>query len=143
MSIKKIADEIVTDFSFLEDWAQRYEYLIDLGKSLPMIDEKHKTDKNLIVGCQSKVWLFADIKNGLLQFTADSDAILTKGIIGLLLQVFNRQTAEEIIDFKPYFLEKIQLKEHLSPNRANGLSAMVNQIKLYAVAFKAQGKIEC
>ena len=141
MNIKKIADDIVADFSFLEDWTQRYEYLIDLGKSLPMIDEKHKTDKNLITGCQSKVWLFAESKEHFLVFTADSDAILTKGIIALLLQVFNGQTASEIIDFKPDFLEKIQLKEHLSPNRANGLAAMVNQIKLYAVALKAKQNV--
>ena len=141
MSIKKNADEIVADFSFMEDWTQRYEYLIDIGKSLPMIAENHKTEQNLIQGCQSKVWLFAEIKEGLLQFTADSDAILTKGIIGLLLQVFNAQTADEIIDFKPDFLDKIQLKEHLSPNRANGLAAMVHQIKLYAVAFKAKGSL--
>ena len=138
MNIEKIANDIVADFSFLEDWTQRYEYLIDLGKSLPMIAEKHKTEQNLIQGCQSKVWLFAEAKEDFLVFTADSDAILTKGIIALLLQVFNGQTASEIIDFKPDFLEKIQLKEHLSPNRANGLAAMVNQIKLYAVALKAK-----
>jgi len=136
MNIKDIQDEIIDEFEFLEDWMERYEHIIALGKSLPIIDEKHKTDENLINGCQSKVWIHADKIDDRIVFTAESDAILTKGIISLLLRVFSNQTSEAILNAELDFIDKIGLKEHLSPTRANGLLAMIKQIKLYALAYK-------
>jgi len=138
MTIQEIQTEIIEEFEFLEDWMERYEHIISLGKSLPLIDEKYKTEENIIKGCQSKVWLFAEKKEGKIIFTADSDAILTKGVVALLLRVFSNQTSEAILDTEIDFIDKIGLKENLSPTRANGLVSMIKQIKLYALAF--QGK---
>ena len=136
MSIQEIQQEIVEEFSFFDDWTQRYEYLIELGKSMPLIDEQNKTDDNLIKGCQSQVWLYAEKKEGKVIFTADSDAILTKGIVSLLLRVYTDQTPEEILKADTDFINEIGLQEHLSPTRANGLASMVKQIKLYALALQ-------
>lgn len=138
MTIKEIQEEIIDEFSFLEDWMERYEYIIELGKSLPMIEDEFKTDSNLISGCQSKVWLQSEIDGDKIKFTADSDAILTKGIVALLLRVFNNQKPKDILDADLYFVDKIGLKEHLSPTRANGLVSMIKQIKLYALAFQSK-----
>jgi cysteine desulfuration protein SufE len=137
MTIKEIQEEIIDEFSMFEDWMERYEYIIELGKSLPLIDEANKKDENLINGCQSKVWLHAVIEDGKLNLTADSDAILTKGIVSLLLRVFNHHTPKEILEANTDFIDKIGLKEHLSPTRANGLVSMIKQIKLYALAFQS------
>ncbi|MCB0458746.1 MAG: SufE family protein [Flavobacteriaceae bacterium] len=138
MTIKEIQEEIIDEFSMFDDWMQRYEYLIELGKSIPLIDEKYKTDDNIIKGCQSKVWIHADENNGKIEFTADSDAILTKGIIALLLRVFSDHTPQEILDADTGFIDEIGLKEHLSPTRANGLVSMIKQLKLYAVAYQSK-----
>ena len=135
MDIKEIQQGIIEEFEFLDDWEQKFQYLIELGKSLPVIDEKQKTDDNLINGCQSKVWLFAEKEGDTIQFTADSDAILTKGIVALLLRIFSHQTPEAILEANTDFIDKIGLKEHLSPTRANGLVSMIKQIKLYALAL--------
>ena len=138
MTIKEIQEEIIDDFDMFEDWMQRYEFIIETGKSLPHIDDINKSEDNLIKGCQSKVWLHADYDEGKLAFSADSDAILTKGIISLLLRVYNDQTPDVILNTEPYFIDKIGLKEHLSPTRANGLLSMVKQIKLLALAHKSK-----
>ena len=138
MTIKEIQEEIIDEFSMFEDWMERYEYIIDLGKSLPLIDEQYKLDENLIAGCQSKVWLHSEIEDDKLKFTADSDAILTKGIVAILLRVFNNQKPSAILDTELYFVDEIGLKEHLSPTRANGLVSMIKQIKLYALAFQSK-----
>jgi len=138
MTIKEIQEEIIDEFSMFEDWMERYEYIIDLGKSLPLIKDEFKTDANLISGCQSKVWLHSEIEGDKIKFTADSDAILTKGIVALLLRVFNNQKPKDILDADLYFVDKIGLKEHLSPTRANGLVSMIKQIKLYALAFQSK-----
>jgi cysteine desulfuration protein SufE len=138
MTIKEIQEEIIDEFSMFEDWMQRYEYIIELGKSLPLIDDAYKIDENLIVGCQSKVWLHAEINKDTIKFTADSDAILTKGIVALLLRVFDNQKPKDILDADLYFVDEIGLKEHLSPTRANGLVSMIKQIKLYALAFQSK-----
>ncbi|QTD38734.1 SufE family protein [Polaribacter batillariae] len=134
MTIKEIQEEIIDEFSMFDDWMERYEYIIELGKSLPMIDEKFKLDENLIKGCQSKVWLYSELENDKVKFTADSDAILTKGIVALLLRVFSKQKPEDILKAETTFIDKIGLKEHLSPTRANGLVSMIKQIKMYAIA---------
>jgi len=138
MTIKEIQEEIIDEFAMFDDWMQRYEYIIEMGKSLPLIQEEFKTNDNLIRGCQSKVWLHAEYIDGALDFTADSDAILTKGIIALLLRVYSGKKPKEILDSEPYFIDKIGLKEHLSPTRANGLTSMVKQLKLYALAFQTK-----
>jgi cysteine desulfuration protein SufE len=138
MTIKEIQEEIIDEFDMFEDWMQRYEYIIEMGKSLPLIEEEFKTNDNLIRGCQSKVWLHADYNDGTIDFTADSDAILTKGIIALLLRVYSGKKPKEILDSEPYFIDEIGLKEHLSPTRANGLTSMVKQLKLYALAFQTK-----
>ncbi|MET2986399.1 SufE family protein [Aureibaculum conchae] len=138
MTIKEIQEEIIDEFSMFDDWMQRYEYIIELGRSIPLIDEQYKTDDNIIKGCQSKVWLNADVKDDKILFTADSDAILTKGIIALLLRVFSDHTPQEILDADTDFIDEIGLKEHLSPTRANGLVSMIKQLKLYAVAFQSK-----
>lgn len=135
MNINEIQDQIIEDFSFFDDWMEKYEYIIDLGKKLPQIDEVYKVDENLIKGCQSRVWLHADSDNGNISFTADSDAVITKGIIGLLIQVLNNHSAKEIAESELYFIDKIGLKEHLSPTRSNGLVSMVKQMKLYGLAL--------
>ena len=138
MTIKEIQKEIIEDFGLFEDWMQRYEFIIDTGKSLPLISDENKSDDNLIKGCQSKVWLHADYENGKLIFSADSDAILTKGIISLLLSVYRQQTPKDILEADPFFIDEIGLKEHLSPTRANGLLSMVKQIKLLALAYQTK-----
>ena len=138
MKIKEIQDEIVDEFSMFDDWMQRYEYIIELGKSLPLIDEKYKTDDNIIKGCQSKVWVHAEQNGDKIVFTADSDAILTKGIIGVLIRAFSNQKAIDILEANTDFIDEIGLKEHLSPTRANGLVSMIKQIKMYALAFNAK-----
>lgn len=138
MTIKAIQDEVVDEFSMFDDWMQRYEYIIELGKTLPMIEEQYKTDDNIIKGCQSKVWLQGQEADGQIVFTADSDAILTKGIIAILIRVFSHQKPAAILEAKTDFIDKIGLKEHLSPTRANGLVSMIKQIKMYALAFDAK-----
>ncbi len=138
MTIKEIQQEIVDEFSMFDDWDERFQYVIDLGKSLPLIDEKYKTDENTIKGCQSKVWLHADREDGKVVFTADSDAIITKGIIAILIRVFSNQSPQEILDADTDFINEIGLKDHLSPTRANGLVSMIKQIKMYALAFAAK-----
>jgi len=137
MTIKEIQEEIIDDFSLFDDWMERYEYIIELGKDLPLIDSEFKTKDNLISGCQSKVWLHAELKDKKIIYTTDSDAILTKGIIALLLRVFSNQTPKTILATKTDFIDEIGLKEHLSPTRANGLVSMIKKIKLYALAFNS------
>jgi cysteine desulfuration protein SufE len=137
-SIQDIQEDIVDEFSLFEDWMQRYEYIIELGKSLPLIDEVHRTDENIIKGCQSKVWVHGELKDSLLHFTADSEAILTKGIIALLIRVFSGQPPQAIIESDTGFIDEIGLKEHLSATRANGLVSMIKQMKLYAVAYQTK-----
>ena len=137
-SIKEIQEEIIEEFAMYEDWMQRYEYMIELGKSLPMIKEQYKTEDNIIKGCQSKVWVHAELEDDKLVFTADSDAIITKGIIAILVRAFSNQRPKDIIDADTGFIDEIGLKEHLSPTRANGLVSMIKQLKLYAVAYQTQ-----
>lgn len=138
MNIKDIQEEIIDEFSMFDEWDERYQYVIDLGKTLPLIDEKYKTDENIIKGCQSKVWLHAEQQDGEVVFTADSDAILTKGIIAILIRVFSHQKPADILEADTAFIDEIGLKEHLSPTRANGLVSMIKQIKMYALAFQAK-----
>ncbi len=138
MSIKEIQEEIVDEFSMFDDWMQRYEYIIELGKNLPLIAEAAKTDDNLIKGCQSKVWLQGQQNEDKIVFTADSDAILTKGIIAILIRAFSNQKAADILNAEMDFIDEIGLKEHLSPTRANGLVSMIKNIKMYALAFDAK-----
>jgi len=137
-SIGDIQNEIVDEFSMFDDWDERFQYVIDLGKSLPLIDPEYKTDDNTIKGCQSKVWLHADEKDGRIFFTADSDAIITKGIIAILIRVFSGQAPQDILKADLGFIDQIGLKEHLSPTRANGLVSMIKQIRMYALAFEAK-----
>ena len=139
-SIQEIQQEIIEEFEMFDDWMQRYEYMIELGKSLPLIDDKYKTDEYIIKGCQSKVWVHADFNEGNIEFTADSDAIITKGIIVILIRSFSNQPPQAILDADTSFIDKIGLKEHLSPTRANGLVSMIKQIKLYAVAYQAKAE---
>ncbi len=138
MNIKEIQDEIIDEFSMFDDWMQRYEYIIDLGKKLPLIEEEFKTDDNIIKGCQSKVWLKGEENQENIVFTADSDAILTKGIIAILIRVFSNQKSSDILNADMDFIDEIGLKEHLSPTRANGLVSMIKNIKMYALAFDAK-----
>ncbi len=138
MTIQEIQEEIVDEFSMFDDWMQRYEYIIELGKSLPLIEEQYKTDNYSIKGCQSKVWVHADEQDDKIVFTADSDAILTKGIIAILIRTFSGHTPQEILDANTDFIDEIGLKEHLSPTRANGLVSMIKQIKMYALAYQAK-----
>ncbi|WP_370451163.1 SufE family protein [Mesonia sp. K4-1] len=137
-SIKNIQEEIVDEFSMFEDWMQRYEYMIELGKSLPLIEEQYRVDENLIKGCQSKVWLHSKLDGDKVIFTADSDAIITKGIVAILIRSFSHQEPQAILDADTNFIDEIGLKEHLSPTRANGLVSMVKQIKMYALAYQAK-----
>jgi cysteine desulfuration protein SufE len=138
MTIKEIQEEIIDEFSMFDDWMERYEYIIELGKNLPLIKEEFKTENNLIKGCQSKVWLQGEQKNDKVVFTADSDAILTKGIIAILIRAFSNQSASDIINSDMAFIDEIGLKEHLSPTRANGLVSMIKNIKMYALAFSVK-----
>jgi len=136
MTIESIQEEIIDEFSMFDDWMQRYEYMIDLGKSLPIINDSNKIEGNLIKGCQSKVWLHAALEEDKIVFTADSDAIITKGIIAILLRVFSNQKPEDILTSNTNFIDEIGLKDHLSPTRANGLVSMIKQLKLYALAYE-------
>ena len=138
MTIQEKQQEVIDEFSMFDDWMQRYEYMIELGKSLPLIDEKYKIDENLIKGCQSKVWVHAELEGDKLVFTADSDAIITKGIVAILIRVFSDQHPSAIIEADTQFIDEIGLKEHLSPTRANGLVSMIKQLKMYAVAYQTQ-----
>lgn len=142
MTINEIQDEIIQEFADFDDWMDRYQLLIDLGSSQPKLDDKYKTEQNLIDGCQSRVWLQADMKDGLLHFQAESDALIVKGIVALLVRVLSDHTPEEILDADLYFIESIGLREHLSPTRSNGLLAMLKQMKLYALAYQARGGAE-
>lgn len=137
-TIQEIQEEIIDEFSMFDDWMQRYEYMIDLGKSLPLIQEEYKTDDYSIKGCQSKVWVHANMEEGNIHFTADSDAIITKGIIAILIRAFSGQAPSAIIEADTAFIDEIGLKEHLSITRANGLVSMIKQLKLYAVAYQTQ-----
>ena len=137
-SIQEAEQEIIAEFENFDDWMDKYIYIIELGKELPLIDEQYKTPQYLITGCQSQVWLHADEINGKIIFTADSDAIITKGIINLLIRVLSNRTFKEIIDAPLYYIDKIGLKEHLSPSRSNGLLSMIKQMKMYAFAFQAK-----
>ncbi len=139
MTINEIQDEIIEEFDGLDDWMDRYQLLIDLGNEQEPLDEKYKVDQNLIDGCQSRVWLQADYGNGLIHFSAESDALIVKGIVSLLIRVLSDHTPQEILDAELYFIDRIGLKEHLSPTRSNGLVAMVRQMRMYAVAFGAKG----
>lgn len=139
MTINEIQDEIIQEFADFDDWMDRYQLLIDLGSSQPKLDDKYKTEQNLIDGCQSRVWLQADMKDGLLHFQAESDALIVKGIVALLVRVLSDHTPEEILSADLYFIESIGLREHLSPTRSNGLLAMLRQMKLYALAYQARG----
>lgn len=138
MTINDIQDEIIEEFSELDDWMDRYQLLIDLGNEQTPLDERYKTESNLIDGCQSRVWLQADYNDGNIEFTAESDALIVKGIIALLIKVLSGHTPDEILGADLYFIERIGLKDHLSPTRSNGLLAMVKQIRMYALAFKAK-----
>jgi len=138
VTIKDIQHEIIEEFSMFDDWMQRYEYIIELGKTLPLINDQYKTDDNIIKGCQSKVWLHAEMNDDKVVFTADSDAIITKGIIAILIRAFSNQTPKAIIEADTNFIDAIGLKEHLSPTRANGLVSMIKQIKMYAIAYQTQ-----
>lgn len=141
MTIQETQEEIVDEFALFDEWMDKYEHIIELGKDLPLIDEKYKTDENLIKGCQSKVWLHAALKDDKIIFTADSDAIITKGIVGLVIRVFSNHTPQEIIDADLFFIDQIGLQEHLSPTRSNGLLSMLKQIRMYAIAFNSKFEV--
>ncbi len=138
MTINEIQDEIIEEFSGFDDWMDKYQLLIDLGNEQAPLDEKYKTEQNLIDGCQSRVWLQADYEDGKIRFTAESDALIVKGIVSLLIRVLSDHTPQEILDADLYFIDEIGLKEHLSPTRSNGLVAMVKQMRVYALAFSAK-----
>ena len=138
MTINEIQDEIIEEFSGFDDWMDKYQLLIDLGSDQPPLDERYKTESNLIDGCQSRVWLQADYEEGTIRFTAASDALIVKGIVALLIRVLSGHSPQEILDADLYFIDRIGLKEHLSPTRSNGLLAMVKQMRMYALAFQAK-----
>ena len=138
MTINEIQDQIIDDFSAFDDWMDKYQMLIELGNSLEPLDEKYKTPQNIIEGCQSRVWLQADYNDGLIHFSGESDAVIVKGLVSLLIQVLSDHTPDEILNSELYFIEEIGLREHLSPTRSNGLLSMVKQMKVYALAFKAK-----
>jgi cysteine desulfuration protein SufE len=135
MTINEIQDELIDEFSLFGDWMEKYEYIIQLGKELPLIKEEYKKDENLIRGCQAKVWLHADFQDGRVHFTADSDAIITKGLVSMVVRVLSGHTPEEIVHAELYFVDKIGLREHLSVTRSNGLLSMIKQMKIYALAL--------
>ena len=137
MTINELQDEVIEEFSELTDWMDKYQMLIDLGNELEVLDDKYKTEQNLIDGCQSRVWVQCDYVDGKMELTADSDALIVKGIIALLLRVLSGHTPQEILDADLYFIDEIGLKDHLSPTRSNGLLAMIKQIRMYALAFKS------
>jgi len=138
MTIKELQDEMISDFSVMDNWMDKYEYIIQLGKELPLIEEQYKTDDHLIKGCQSRVWLHTELKDGKLFFTGDSDAVITKGLVSLMIAVLSGHTPQEIAATEIYFIDAIGLRNHLSPTRSNGLLSMLKQMKLYAVAYAAQ-----
>jgi cysteine desulfuration protein SufE len=140
-TINEIQEQIIEEFSFFDDWMDKYQQIIEIATDLPIIDDKFKSDDYIIKGCQSKVWLNAELKDGKIYFSADSDAIITKGIVYLLIRVLTERTPQEIIDADLYFIEKIGLKENLSPTRSNGLTSMLKQMKLYALAYREKLKI--
>jgi len=140
MTIESIQEELIDEFALFDDWMQRYEYMIELGRSLPLIDDKYKTEDKLIKGCQSRVWLHSELKDGKVIYTADSDAIITKGIVAILVRAFSNQCPQAILDANTDFIDEIGLKEHLSPTRANGLVSMIKQMKLDAMAFHVKTK---
>ncbi|MCQ2383490.1 MAG: SufE family protein [Paludibacteraceae bacterium] len=140
MNIEERQEEVIEEFSLYDDWMDRYQYLVELGNALPEMPEADKTEQNLIEGCQSKVWLTAQYNNGVMTYQGDSDAIIVKGIVSLLIKVLSGSTADEIIQSDLHFIDAIGLKEHLSPTRSNGLSAMVKQMRLYAIAYKAKNE---
>lgn len=137
MTINALQDEIIEEFSGFDDWMDKYALLIELGNALEPLDEKQKTPQHIIEGCQSRVWLIAEMNNGMITYRGESDAVLVKGIVSLLIQVLSGHTADEILNTELYFIDKIGLKEHLSPTRSNGLMSMVKQMKMYALAYKA------
>lgn len=141
MNITTIQQDIVEEFSMFEDWMERYQYMIELGKTLPLLDATFKTDENIIKGCQSRVWLHAEYDTEKIIFTADSDAIITKGIIAILIRIFSNQSPKAILEANTDFIDAIGLKEHLSPTRANGLVSMIKQIKMYAIAYKTRQQL--
>jgi cysteine desulfuration protein SufE len=141
MTISELQEQVVSEFSLFDDWMDKYNYLIEMGKSIPVIGENYKTDQYVITGCQSKVWLHAETRDGKIFFSADSDAIITKGIVNLLIRVLSGHTPDEILNADMDFIEKIGLREHLSPTRSNGLTSMVKQMKLYALAFKTKSEV--
>ena len=138
MTINEVQDQIIEEFSIFDDWLDKYNYLIELSRELPLIEENHRTDQYLIQGCQSRVWVDAEMKDGKVYYSADSDAIITKGIIALLIRVMNGRTPDEILDTDLYFIDRIGLRENLSPTRANGLVSMIKQMRLYALAYKSK-----
>ena len=138
MTIQETQNEIIEEFALFDEWMDKYEHIIELGKDLPIIDEQYKIEENLIKGCQSRVWLHADLIDNKIVFSADSDAIITKGIIGMVIRVLSNHTPKEIAKADLFFIDQIGLKEHLSPTRSNGLLAMVKQIKMYSIAFQAK-----
>ena len=138
MTINELQDQIIDDFSAFDDWMDKYQMLIELGNSLEPLDEKYKTPQNIIEGCQSRVWLQADYNDGIIHFSGESDAVIVKGLVSLLIQVLSDHTPDEILNSELYFIEEIGLREHLSPTRSNGLLSMVKQMKVYALAFKAK-----
>jgi len=140
MSIEETEQEIIEEFEVFDDWMGKYEYLIDLGKSLPLINEKYKTEDKIIKGCQSRVWMHSELIDGKVIYTADSDAIITKGMVALMIRVLSNHTPDEIINAKLDFVEKIGLKQHLSPTRSNGLVSMIKQMKLDAIAYSSKLK---
>lgn len=138
MSIQERQEEVIEEFSMFDDWMDKYEYIISLGKELPLIDESEKKEENLIKGCQSRVWLAAELEDGKVKFTADSDAVITKGIISLMIRVLSDASPKEITESDLFFVDQIGLKEHLSPTRSNGLVSMIKQMKMYALAYQAK-----
>lgn len=138
MTINELQDNVIEEFSAFDDWMDKYALLIDLGNSLPPLEDKYKTESNLIEGCQSRVWLQADYEDGIIIFKGESDAVIVKGIVSLLINILSGHTPKEILDTDLYFIEKIGLKEHLSPTRSNGLVAMVKQMRMYALAYKTK-----
>lgn len=138
MTIEEIGQEIVEEFSMFDDWMDKYNYIIELGRNLEIIEDQYRDPQHLITGCQSRVWLSAEYENGIVTFKADSDAVITKGIVNLLIRTMSNQSPQDIIDSDLEFIDQIGLKEHLSPTRANGLTSMIKQMKLYALAFKAK-----
>ena len=142
MTISELQEQVVSEFSLFDDWMDKYNYLIEMGRTIPVIDENYKTDQYVITGCQSKVWLHAETRDGKIFFSADSDAIITKGIVNLLIRVLSGHTPDEILNADMDFIEKIGLREHLSPTRSNGLTSMVKQMKLYALAFKTKSEAD-